>query len=284
VTDPAALPETEAWDIVQRARDPQRPTTLDYLRWAFDSFVELHGDRLHGDCPAIVAGLANLDGEPVAVVGHQKGHTTKELVARQFGMPAPDGYRKALRVMRLAARLGIPIICLVDTPGAYPGQDAEEGGQSIAIAENILAMFELPTPVITVVTGEGGSGGALALAVADRVLMFEHSIYSVISPEGCSAILWGNSAAAPEAAEALRITARDLLELGLVDAVIPEKQLSVEPLTMADMLHAALAATLAELSGRDGTELMIERRNRFRHLGEAAVTVAATESVVTTQP
>ena len=277
VTDPAALPEAAAWDIVRRARDPQRPTTLDYLRWIFDSFVELHGDRLHADCPAIVAGLANLDGRPVAVVGHQKGHTTKELVARRFGMPAPDGYRKALRVMRLAARLGIPIISFVDTPGAYPGPDAEEGGQSIAIAENILAMFELPTPVVTVVTGEGGSGGALALAVADRVLMFEHSTYSVISPEGCSAILWGDSGSAAAAAAALRITARDLLGLGLVDAVIPEKQLSVEPLTMADMLHASLTSTLAELTGRPGAELMIERRRRFRRLGMAAVEVASTE-------
>jgi acetyl-CoA carboxylase carboxyl transferase subunit beta len=274
VTDPAALPATQAWEMVRLARDPQRPTTLDYLRLIFDSFVELHGDRLHGDCPAIVAGLANLDGRPVAVVGHQKGHTTKELVARQFGMPAPDGYRKALRVMRLAARLGIPIVSLVDTPGAYPGPDAEEGGQSIAIAENILAMFELPTPVVTVVTGEGGSGGALALAVADRVLMFEHATYSVISPEGCSAILWGDAGSAAEAAEALRITARDLLELGLVDAVIPEKQVGVEPLVMADLLHATLTATLAELAGRDGAELMIERRNRFRGLGAGAVKVA----------
>jgi acetyl-CoA carboxylase carboxyl transferase alpha subunit/acetyl-CoA carboxylase carboxyl transferase beta subunit len=273
VTDPAALPEAVAGEIVRRARDPQRPTTLDYLRWIFNSFVELHGDRLHADCPAIVAGLANLDGRPVAVVGHQKGHTTKELLARQFGMPSPDGYRKALRVMRLAARLGIPIISFVDTPGAYPGPDAEEGGQSIAIAENILAMFELPTPVVTVVTGEGGSGGALALAVADRVLMFEHSTYSVISPEGCSAILWGDSGSADAAAAALRITARDLLGLGLVDAVIPEKQVSVEPLTMADMLHASLISTLAELTGRSGTELMIERRRRFRQLGMAAVEV-----------
>jgi acyl-CoA carboxylase subunit beta len=272
VTDPASLPEAAAWDVVRYARDPQRPTTLDYLSWIFDSFVELHGDRLHGDCPAIVAGLANFDGKPVAVVGHQKGHTTKELVARQFGMPTPHGYRKALRVMRLAARLRIPIVSFVDTPGAYPGPDAEEGGQSIAIAENILAMFELPVPVVTVVTGEGGSGGALALAVADRVLMFEHSTYSVISPEGCSAILWGNSGSAAAAAQALRITARDLLELGVVDAVIPEKQLSVDPLGMADLLHAALAASLAELAGRDGTEWMHERRSRFRKLGLTAVT------------
>jgi acetyl-CoA carboxylase carboxyl transferase alpha subunit/acetyl-CoA carboxylase carboxyl transferase beta subunit len=274
VTDPAALPEAAAWDIVRRARDPQRPTTLDYLRWVFDSFIELHGDRLRGDCPAIVAGLADLDGKPVAVIGHQKGHTTKELVARQFGMPSPQGYRKALRVMRLAARLGIPIISFVDTPGAYPGPDAEEGGQSIAIAENILAMFELPTPIVTVVTGEGGSGGALALAVADRVLMFENATYSVISPEGCSAILWGSSGSAAEAAGALRLTARDLLGLGIVDAVIPEKQLSVEPLTMADLLHAQLAAALAALAGRDGIELMTERRRRFRSLGTAAVELA----------
>jgi len=284
IADPAALAEAGPWDIVRAARDPQRPTTLDYLRWVFDSFVELHGDRLHADCPAIVAGLANLNGSPVAVIGHQKGHTTKELVARRFGMPAPEGYRKALRVMRLAARLGLPIISFIDTPGAYPGPDAEEGGQSVAIAENILAMFELPTPVVTVVTGEGGSGGALALAVADRVLMFEHSTYSVISPEGCSAILWGDSGSAPDAAEALRITARDLLELGLIDGVIPEKQPVAEPLTMADDLHAALTAALAGLAGRDGAELMRERRRRFRRFGLTAVEVTPAEPIAVDRP
>ena len=275
VSDPAQLSATSAWQVVRRARNPDRPTTTDYLAAIFDSFTELHGDRMNSDCPAIVAGLASLDGRAVAVIGHQKGHDTKQLVARRFGMPSPDGYRKALRVMRLAARLGIPIITLIDTPGAYPGREAEERGQSFAIAENILAMFELATPVVTVVTGEGGSGGALALAVSDRTLMFEQSTYSVISPEGCSSILWGNSTSAPAAAAALRITARDLLELGLIDGVIAEPQPDeIDPMAMADSLHTALSTVLAELTGQSGRQLQDARRQRFRRFGEDAMTVA----------
>ncbi|GAB2846300.1 acetyl-CoA carboxylase carboxyltransferase subunit alpha/beta [Lentzea nigeriaca] len=257
-----SLPSRDSWDVVTAARDTARPTALDHISTALDGFVELRGDRLAADCPAIVAGFATLDGRPVAVVGHQKGHETAELVARNFGMPRPEGYRKALRVMELAARLRIPILAFVDTPGAFPGQDAEEHGQSLAIAANVLRMFELDTPIVTVVTGEGGSGGALALAVADRVLMFENSVYSVISPEGCSSILWGDAKAAPEAARALRITARELLELGVVDGVLPEP---------AD-IRTAVTAAFAELNGRE--DLIGSRRDRFRAFGTVGLLIS----------
>jgi acetyl-CoA carboxylase carboxyl transferase subunit beta len=246
---------------------------MDYLAGAFTGFVELHGDRAFADCPSVVAGFALLAGRPVAVVGHQKGHHTKELVRRNFGMPKPEGYRKALRVMRLASRLGVPIVTIVDTPGAYPGMDAEEHGQSNAIAESILGMFELRVPVVTVVTGEGGSGGALALAVADRVLMFQRSTYSVISPEGCSAILWGDAKSAADAARALRITSRELLELGVVDEVLPESCLdsSPNPAGMIATLRAAVARSVAELSDGDADALVRARRNRFRSFGADAI-------------
>ncbi|MCP2167483.1 acetyl-CoA carboxylase carboxyltransferase subunit alpha [Goodfellowiella coeruleoviolacea] len=269
VRDPGQLGQDDAWQVVATARDVNRPTTLDYVARVFDSFVELHGDRAFGDCPAVIAGLARFDGHPIAVIGHQKGHTTKELVARNFGMPKPEGYRKALRVMRLAARLGVPIVTFVDTPGAYPGIDAEERGQSAAIAENIVEMTALPTPVITVVTGEGGSGGALALAVSDRVLLLANAVYSVISPEGCSAILWGDPAAAPEAARRLRITARELLTLGVVDAVVPEPDGGTQhdPTRAAGLVAAALRESLAELRPRDTAELVETRRQRFRSFG-----------------
>ncbi|HUY45932.1 MAG TPA: acetyl-CoA carboxylase carboxyltransferase subunit alpha [Streptosporangiaceae bacterium] len=281
VRDPGQLREIDPWDAVAAARDIARPTTLDYLRGAFSGFVELHGDRAFADCPSIVAGFATLAGQPVAVIGHQKGHDTKELVARNFGMPRPEGYRKALRVMRLAARLRIPITTIVDTPGAYPGKDAEEHGQSNAIAEAILAAFELRTPVVTVITGEGGSGGALAVAVADRVLMLERATYSVISPEGCSAILWGDAKAAPEAARALRITARDLLALGVVDGVVPEPAGPAAPdaQALAEAVRAALAQALAEVRDLGPDALLRARRRRFRSFG-AAVTA---ESELATQ-
>ncbi|MEU4665611.1 acetyl-CoA carboxylase, carboxyltransferase subunit beta, partial [Micromonospora chalcea] len=214
VSTVAAAPDRDPWETVRTARHPGRPTTLDYLETAFDGFVELHGDRLGADCPAVVGGIARLDGRPVMVIGHQKGHTTAELVTRNFGMASPAGHRKALRLMRLAARLRLPVVTLVDTPGADPGVTAEQQGQAAAIAENILALTVLPTPVVAVVTGEGGSGGALALAVADRVLMLEHAVYSVISPEGCAAILWPDSSAAPQAARALGLTGADLCRLG----------------------------------------------------------------------
>jgi acetyl-CoA carboxylase carboxyl transferase subunit beta len=250
---------------VRAARDSDRPTTLDYLAGAFTGFVELHGDRLAADCPSIVAGFATLHDRPVAVIGHQKGHHTKELVRHNFGMPRPEGYRKALRVMRLADRLGIPIVTIVDTPGAFPGRDAEEHGQSVAIAESILGMFELRVPTVTVVTGEGGSGGALALAVADRVLMFESATYSVISPEGCSTILWGDAANAEDAARALRITAGELLELGLVDGALPESA------DMIATLASAVARSLDELRDIEPDALLPARRAKFRAFGANAI-------------
>ncbi|MFC4147512.1 acetyl-CoA carboxylase carboxyltransferase subunit alpha [Micromonospora mangrovi] len=272
-TPPAAqaAPDRDAWQTVRTARHPGRPTTLDYLDTAFDGFVELHGDRLGADCPAVVGGVARLDGRPVMVIGHQKGHTTAELVARNFGMASPAGHRKALRLMRLAARLGLPVVTLVDTPGADPGVDAEEQGQAAAIAENILALSVLPTPVVAVVTGEGGSGGALAMAVADRVLMLEHAVYSVISPEGCAAILWPDSSAAPQAARALRLTAPDLCRLGVVDEVVPEPAPAAhhDPSTAADLLRAALSANLAPLLDVPPATLVRRRRQRFRRYGAA---------------
>jgi acetyl-CoA carboxylase carboxyl transferase beta subunit/acetyl-CoA carboxylase carboxyl transferase alpha subunit len=274
--DPARLPTVDAWESVAAARQTSRPTTLEYLDLAFDGFVELHGDRLAADCPSIVAGFARLRGRPVAVIGHQKGHQTAELISRNFGMPQPEGYRKALRVMRLADRLGIAIVSIVDTPGAFPGKDAEEHGQSIAIAENILGMFELRSPVVTIVTGEGGSGGALALAVANRVLMFERAIYSVITPEGCSAILWGDATSAPAAARALGITARRLLELGVIDGVLPEPPGSdpTDATVMAAALGDAVDRTLTELDEAEDCDLIRDRRARFRAFGSAGVLIS----------
>ncbi|MGC4869086.1 acetyl-CoA carboxylase carboxyltransferase subunit alpha [Micromonospora sp. DT53] len=259
----------DAWDTVRLARHPGRPTTLDYLDSVFDGFVELHGDRLGADCPAIVGGLARLAGRHVMVVGHQKGHTTAELVARNFGMASPAGHRKALRLMRLAARLGLPVITLVDTPGADPGVSAEEQGQAAAIAENILTLTVLPTPVLAVITGEGGSGGALALAVADRVLMLENAVYSVISPEGCAAILWPDRSAAPQAARALRLTAPDLCRLGVVDEVVSEPSSAAhdDPAETADRLRAALLANLLPLLDVPPAMLVRLRRQRFRRFG-----------------
>ncbi|MEU1589768.1 acetyl-CoA carboxylase carboxyltransferase subunit alpha [Micromonospora sp. NPDC005710] len=261
----------DAWDTVRMARHPGRPTTLDYLDSVFDGFVELHGDRLGADCPAIVGGLARLAGRHVMVIGHQKGHTTAELVARNFGMASPAGHRKALRLMRLAARLGLPVVTLVDTPGADPGVSAEEQGQAAAIAENILTLTVLPTPVLTVITGEGGSGGALALAVADRVLMLENAVYSVISPEGCAAILWPDRSAAPQAARALRLTAPDLCRLGVVDEIVSEPSSAAhdDPAETAHRLRAALLANLLPLLDVPPAMLVRLRRQRFRRFGGA---------------
>jgi acetyl-CoA carboxylase carboxyl transferase subunit alpha len=229
------------------ARHPKRPYSLDYLNTVFTDFIELHGDRLYRDDPAIVGGWARLGGHSVMVIGHQKGRDTKENIRRNFGMPHPEGYRKALRLMRLAARFHSPIITLVDTPGAYPGLGAEERGQSEALASNILEMSAFGTPIITVVIGEGGSGGALALGVADRVLMFEHSVYSVISPEGCAAILWKDATQRERAAEALKLTAQDLLRLKLIDEVIPEPLGGVTDPDAAGSLREALLRHLGEL-------------------------------------
>ncbi|MFC7550924.1 acetyl-CoA carboxylase carboxyl transferase subunit alpha [Plantactinospora sp. GCM10030261] len=262
----AAGPDGGAWRTVRTARDIRRPTTLDYLGTAFDGFVELHGDRAGADCPAVVAGLARLGPLRVAVVGHQKGHDTAQLLARNFGMASPAGYRKANRVMRLAARLGLPVVTLIDTPGADPGVAAERQGQAAAIAESIRTMSGLRTPVVAVITGEGGSGGALALAVADRVLMLRHAIYSVISPEGCAAILWADRSAAPRAAEALRLTAADLVHLGVVDDVVPEPPTGAhdEPEGAADLLRTALLGALRPLLHQPAGELVRHRVRRFR--------------------
>ncbi len=259
----------DPWDVVQAARHPARPTALDYLAGSFDDFVELHGDRAHADDPAIVGGVASIAGRSVVVVGHQKGHDTRELVARNFGMPHPEGYRKALRLLTHAERLGLPVVTLVDTPGAYPGVAAEERGQAGAIAEIIARSARLRVPVLSVVTGEGGSGGALALATSDRLLVLENSFFSVISPEGCAAILWRTAKAAPEAARALRITADDLLELGIADAVVaePEGGAHTDPEAMTLHLRAAVVDALSELCARDTGELLRERHARIRSMG-----------------
>jgi acetyl-CoA carboxylase carboxyl transferase beta subunit/acetyl-CoA carboxylase carboxyl transferase alpha subunit len=269
VTDTAALPERDPWETVRRARDIARPTMLDYICALCADFVELHGDRVGGDCRAIIAGPARLRGIPVMLIGHQKGHSAAELADRNFGMPAPAGYRKAGRMMRLAGKLMLPVVTLIDTPGAYPGAVAEEQGQAVAIAENLRLMAGLRTPVVAVVTGEGGSGGALALAVADTVLCHADSFYSVISPEGCAAILWKDAAAAPKAAAALRLDARSLLELGVVDAVIAEPPLGVaaEPGIAADNLGEAVGAELIRLRSLPAWQLTASRRERFRRYG-----------------
>ena len=211
-----------AWQRTQLARHPKRPHTRDFFKLLFEDLVELHGDRLYGDDAAIVGGLARFEGQGVVVIGHQKGRDTREKIARNFGMPHPEGYRKALRLMHLAQKFGKPVITFIDTPGAYPGLGAEERGQAEAIARNLREMAALRTPILSVVTGEGGSGGALAIGVGNRVLMLEHAIYSVISPEGCAAILWGEASKAQEAAELMRVTAPDLLHLGVIDGIVPE--------------------------------------------------------------
>ncbi|MEV5727729.1 acetyl-CoA carboxylase carboxyltransferase subunit alpha [Streptomyces pharetrae] len=269
LTRPPATTRT-ARDLVALARNVQRPTTLDYVGYVFDDFVELHGDRVHGDDRALVGGLARLGGQSVVVLGHQKGHDTAELVRGNFGMPGPDGYRKALRLMRFADRFGLPVIAFVDTPGAFPGIDAEERGQSVAIADCILELSRLRVPVVSVVTGEGGSGGALALGVADTVLILQNAYYSVISPEGCSTILFGTAEHAGRAADALRLTPSDLLRLGVVDDIVPEPPdgAHTEPHTTALTVKSALVRTLAPLLGRSGRQLVDARRERFDRFGD----------------
>ncbi|MGH8906398.1 MAG: acetyl-CoA carboxylase carboxyltransferase subunit alpha [Egibacteraceae bacterium] len=269
IRDPDLLPDGDPWEVVQRARGIERPTTLDYVSYLLDGFQELHGDRISGDCPAIVGGVGRLGGQPLMVIGHQKGHDASELVARNFGMAMPAGYRKAARLMRLAAKLGVPVVTLIDTPGAYPGVEAEINGQAVAIAENLRLMASLPVPVVAVVTGEGGSGGALALGVANRVFMCANAVYSVISPEGCAAILWKDPSATPMAAAALRLRARDLLRAGIVDAVVPEPQggAARAPALAAGLLRDALTSALGELRNLDPGQLVADRRARFRRLG-----------------
>jgi len=258
-----------AWQRTQLARHPRRPHTLDFLKLLFEDFVELHGDRLYRDDPAIVGGLARFEGLAVVVIGHQKGRDTREKIARNFGMPHPEGYRKALRLMQLAEKFGKPVLALIDTPGAYPGVGAEERGQAEAIARNLRAMAALRTPIVAVVTGEGGSGGALAIGMGNRVLMLEYAIYSVISPEGCAAILWGDAAKAPEAAESMRITAPDLLRLGVIDAIVPEPVGGAHRdwNGAAASLRVALRDHLATLTPKSPDALVVERHEKFRKLG-----------------
>jgi acetyl-CoA carboxylase carboxyl transferase subunit alpha len=264
-----------AWQRAQIARHPKRPHTLDLVNLLLEDWVELHGDRVFGDDKAIVGGLATFDGEPVVLIGHQKGRDTRENIARNFGMPHPEGYRKALRLMQFAAKFGKPIITFIDTPGAYPGLGAEERGQAEAIARNLREMAGLPTPVICVVTGEGGSGGALAIGVGNRVLMLEYAIYSVISPEGCAAILWGDAAKAPEAAELMRVTAPDLLRLGVIDAIVPEPVGGAHRNweAAAASLRAALRDQLWQLKSKSEAELIEERHEKFRRIGVFEETV-----------
>ena len=258
-----------AWQRAQLARHPKRPHTLDLIRLLLDDFVELHGDRLFADDAAIVGGLAAFEGEPLVVIGHQKGRDTRENIARNFGMPHPEGYRKALRLMRLAARFGRPILTLIDTPGAYPGLGAEERGQAEAVAVNLREMAGLPTPIVCVVTGEGGSGGALALGVGNRVLMLEYATYSVISPEGCAAILWGDAAKAPEAAQSMRTTAPELLKLGVIDGIVPEPVGGAHRdwEQTAQNLRVALREQLLPLRSRSRGDLVRERYEKFRRIG-----------------
>jgi acetyl-CoA carboxylase carboxyl transferase subunit alpha len=269
-----AFGKLTAWQRVQLARHPRRPYALDLIRLLTEDFVELHGDRVYGDDRAIVGGLARMDGRPIVIVGHQKGRDTDEKLQRNFGMPHPEGYRKALRLMRLAERFRKPILTLIDTPGAYPGVGAEERGQAEAIARNLREMAGLPTPIVAVVTGEGGSGGALALGVADRVLMLEHAIYSVISPEGCAAILWEDARRAKDAAEVLRITAPDLLKLGVIDGVILEPPGGAHRnwQAAAQAIQRAVGAALAELAALSPGELVQQRYAKFRRMGIFAET------------
>jgi acetyl-CoA carboxylase carboxyl transferase subunit alpha len=257
------------WQKVLVARHPNRPYTQDYVRFLFQSFTEIHGDRGFADDPAIVAGFALYHGRPVTIVGHQKGRDTKEKIRRNFGMPRPEGYRKALRAMRLAEKFRRPILTFIDTPGAYPGVGAEERGQAEAIARNLREMAALRVPVICTVTGEGGSGGALALGVGDRVNQLEHAVYSVISPEGCAAILWKDDSRKQEAATALRLTAPFLKELGLIDEVIPEAPggAHADPAEQARLVDGVLRRQLEELEAQTPEERLEARHGKFRRMG-----------------
>lgn len=258
------------WDRVQIARHPSRPTTLDYISYIFDHFFECHGDRSFGDDEAIVGGIAKFRGLPVTVIGHQRGKDTKENIRRNFGMPHPEGYRKALRLMKQADKFHRPIICFIDTKGAYPGKAAEERGQSEAIARNLFEMAGLKVPVICLVIGEGGSGGALALGVGNRIYMLENSTYSVISPEGAAAILWKDASLAKHAAETMKITAPDLKELGIIDEIIPEikggahKDVKMQ----AEEIEKVILTSLQELLKLSEAELISDRYNRFRTIGK----------------
>ncbi|HZD51705.1 MAG TPA: acetyl-CoA carboxylase carboxyltransferase subunit alpha [Woeseiaceae bacterium] len=258
-----------AWQVAQVARHPMRPYTLDYLEILSPDFQELHGDRMYADDPAIVGGIGRLDGRAVMFIGHQKGRDTKERVRRNYGMPKPEGYRKAKRLMALAERYSLPVVTLIDTPGAYPGVGAEERGQSEAIASSLYLMASLRTPIVSVVIGEGGSGGALAIGVGDRLLMLQYSIYSVISPEGCASILWKSAEKAEEAADAMRITASSLSEFGLVDEVLPEPLGAAhrDPKGTAEVIRNALLKHLDDLDRLSVDELLEQRQTRLASFG-----------------
>jgi acetyl-CoA carboxylase carboxyl transferase subunit alpha len=258
-----------AWQRTQLARHPKRPHTRDWCKLLLEDFIELHGDRVYGDDAAIVGGLARFESQSVVVIGHQKGRDTREKIARNFGMPHPEGYRKAHRLMDLAAKFGKPVVTFIDTPGAYPGLGAEERGQAEAIARNLKRMASLPVPIIAVVTGEGGSGGALAIGMGNRVLMLEYAVYSVISPEGCAAILWGDAGKAPDAAEAMRTTAPELLQLGIIDGIVPEPVGGAHRdwEGAAAGLRAALREQLWTLRPKSRDELVSERYEKFRRMG-----------------
>ncbi len=257
------------WQKALVARHAERPYTLDYVNYLIDDWVEIHGDRAYADDAAIVAGLGTFRGRSIALIGHQKGRSTKGRIQRNFGQPKPEGYRKALRLMRMAERFSLPVITLVDTPGAYPGIGAEKRGQAEAIARNLIEMASLEVPIVVTITGEGGSGGALALGVGDRVFVLEYSTYSVISPEGCAAILWKDQQAKSEAAEAMKITATDLDELGVIDGIIKEPigGAHVDPSWMANRLGDVLEQALDELEKLPTDELLDRRYRRFRRIG-----------------
>ena len=257
------------WQRTQLARHPQRPSTLDYINELTRDFLELHGDRVFGDDRAIVGGFARFNDRPVMIIGHQKGKTLKERMQRNFGMPNPEGYRKALRLMKMAEKFNRPIMTFIDTPGAYPGIGAEERGQAEAIARNLFVMSRLSVPIISVVIGEGGSGGALALGVADRVLMLEHSVYSVISPEGCAAILWDSPEKVPDAAAALKMTANDLLDLSVIDTIVSEPLGGAhrEPRAVCELVGKALTNHLFDLLDLPVEHLIAQREQKYRKMG-----------------
>ncbi len=258
------------WQVAQLARHPQRPHTLDYIAKISPDFQELHGDRMFSDDPAIVGGLGRLDGISVVIIGHQKGRNTKSRVRRNYGMPKPEGYRKALRLMVLAEKFQVPVVTLIDTPGAYPGVGAEERGQSQAIARNLFVMSQLRTPIVTAVIGEGGSGGALAVGLCDTLIMFEYSVYSVISPEGCASILWKSADKAEDAAESMGITSDRLQDLGLVDEVLKEPLGGAHraPVAMAETLKNAIIANLQRLDALDADDLVAQRQARLKSYGK----------------
>lgn len=269
-THTPAVPSNPSWQRVQLARHPKRPQSLTYIEGLLTNFQELHGDRFYGDDKSIVGGMGLFEGAPVMIIGQQKGRDTKEKLLRNFGMPKPEGYRKALRLMQLAAKFRRPIVTLIDTSGAYPGIDAEERGQAEAIAYNLREMARLESPVVAIVIGEGGSGGALGLGVANRVYMLENAYYSVISPESCAAIIYRDSGKAPEAAAALRLTADDLLGMNIIDGIVPEPPggAHLEPEFVLQSVRETLSKALAELAPMSAKELIDQRYTRFRSMGD----------------